>query len=203
MVETDKVEQLKVLQDCEALKSKGLVIEAPRKRCPKIMIYDVDADRDEQEVIDDILTQNVEDLVPRDDFLKEFKCVHKYKNRNINDTRMNWVVECSSRVRNVLRRRDRLFVGWQSCRVKDYNPVVRCYKCLLYGHISKYCRGKQMCSHCTGEHNVKDCNKKDQQATCINCKLNKKDYQHSTGSKGCTEYDRACRIALEKVDYGT
>lgn len=59
-----------------------------------------------------------------------------------------------------------------------------------------------MCAHCTGEHDVKDCNKKDQPATCINCKIAKKDHKHATGTKGCSEYDRACRIALEKVDYG-
>ena len=153
---------------CIRDRSKGLVIEAPRKRCPKVMIYDMEADHDEKEIIDDIIVQNVDDLTSREDFLKEFKCVHKYKNRNVNDTRPNWVVECSSRVRNILRRRDRLFVEWQSYCIKDYNLVVRCYKCLLYGHISKHCRGKQMCNHCTGEHDVKDYDKKDQQATCIN-----------------------------------
>ena len=59
-----------------------------------------------------------------------------------------------------------------------------------------------MCAHCTGEHDIKDCDKKDQPAAWINCKLAKKDHRHATGTKGCSEYDRACRIALEKVDYG-
>ena len=53
------------------------------------MIYDVDAVRGEHEIIDDIITQNVDDLISKEDFLKEFKCVHKYKNRNVNDTRTN------------------------------------------------------------------------------------------------------------------
>ena len=38
MIETDKVDQLQKLQDCEALKTKGLVVEAPRKRSPRVMI---------------------------------------------------------------------------------------------------------------------------------------------------------------------
>lgn len=199
MVETDKADELKTLQECKALRSKGLVIEALRKRSPKLMIYDLEADRAEQEVVEDIFAQNVDDLISRDDFLKEFKCVHKYLSRNRNDSRTNWVAECSARVRNILRRRDRLFLGWQSCRVKDCHPVVRCYKCLAYGHISRHCKGKQMCAHCTGEHDIKDCDKNDQPAKCLNSKMPKKDTNYSTGTKGCTEYERACRIALEKV----
>lgn len=145
MIETDRAEQLQKLQNCEALKTKGLVIEAPKKRCPKVMIYDMDGGRDEKEIIEDVYAQNVDDVViSKEDFIKEFQCVHKYTSRNREDTRANWVVECSPRVRNELRQRDRLFVGWQSCRIKDYNPVVRCYKCLMYGHISKHCRGKQV-----------------------------------------------------------
>ena len=203
MIETEKSEQLEKIKNCEALKTKGLIIEAPKKRSPKLMIYDLDTDRAEKEIIEDVYVQNIEeDLIPKEDFLKEFTCVHKYVNKNRQDQKANWVVECSARVRNLLRRRDRIYVGWQSCRLKDYNPIVRCYKCLAFGHISKYCKGKQPCSHCMLEHDIKECRNKAQPAKCINCKLAKKPYDHATGSKTCTEYERACRIALEKVDYG-
>ena len=113
------------------------MIEAPKKRNPKIMIYDIDAERAEQETIEDIYIQNVEDQISKDEFIKEFKCVHKYPNKNRGDKKANWVVECSARVRNLRRRRARLYVGWQSCRSKDYNPVARCYKCIFtaLGHM--------------------------------------------------------------------
>ena len=187
---------------CIRDRSKGLVIEAPKKREPKIMIYDLDTERAELDTIEDIYAQNVDDLISKDEFLREFKCVHKYESRNRGEKKANWVIECSARVRNILRRRDRLYVGWQSCRSKDYNPVVRCYKCLAYGHISKYCRGKQACSHCAEEHDIKNCTNKEQPAKCLNCKLAKKPFDHATGAKECSEYERACRVALEKVDYG-
>ena len=59
MVETDKADELKTLQECKALRSKGLVIEALRKRSPKLMIYDLEADRAEQEVEETFLPRTL------------------------------------------------------------------------------------------------------------------------------------------------
>ena len=42
MIETEKEDQLTKIEECIELKSKGLIIEKPKKKLPKIMIYDID-----------------------------------------------------------------------------------------------------------------------------------------------------------------
>lgn len=200
LIETEKESHLAALENNADLKAKGLVVEKPRRKQPRIMIYDVEPD-DSAVTIQEIFDRNVAEAIPYEEFLDEFKCVHKYTHRG-SDTRENWVVECSPRVRNLIRVRDRLFIGWQSCRVKDYNPVVRCYKCQTYGHVGKYCRNKQVCPHCTGEHDLKNCKRKDQSPRCANCRAANREYHHDLTSTKCPEYERAVRIAYEKVDYG-
>lgn len=41
MIETEKEEQLKKIEECIELISKGLIIDKPKKKMAKIMIYDV------------------------------------------------------------------------------------------------------------------------------------------------------------------
>ncbi|KAG8275398.1 hypothetical protein J6590_087104 [Homalodisca vitripennis] len=43
------------------------------------------------------------------------------------------VVECSGRMRNVLRKKDIMLIGWTSSRVKDYIDLPRCYRCQRFG----------------------------------------------------------------------
>lgn len=164
------------------------------------MVYDVEED-EEESTIQEIYDRNIEG-VPYEEFVKEFRCVHKYPHRDRTDTRENWIVECSPRIRNILRARDRVFIGWQSCRVKDYNPVFRCYHCQAFGHIAKHCKNKQVCPHCAGGHDLKNCRRKDSGPRCANCKVVQKEYHHEIGSKTCPEYERVVQVAFAKVDYG-
>jgi hypothetical protein len=53
--------------------------------------------------------------------------------------------------------RDRsVYLGWLSCRVKDYAKVTKCYKCQRYGHVAKYCKGgltpRQQLATCCQQH---------------------------------------------------
>lgn len=67
MIETEKLQKL---QECDALKTKGLVVEAALKICPKLLEYDVNWDKPDQEVLEDIFSQNVDDMMQKKNFLK-------------------------------------------------------------------------------------------------------------------------------------
>lgn len=203
MIETEGVEQLEKLEKCSALQQKGLIVEKPKKKLPRLMIYDVDQAEKDDDIVEDIYRQNYSDSgLELDTFKSEFKCIHKYTRRDPNDKRTNWVVECSARVRNIARMRDRIYIGWQSCRLKDYSPLIRCFKCQLYGHTSRICRGRECCSHCAGEHDITNCPRKNDPPRCPNCVRVKKESQHAVNDPKCTELQRATRIAFERIDYG-
>lgn len=204
MIEAENTEQLEKLKTCKELSDKGLAFDKPKKRQPRLMIYDVDPPEDREVMIEDIYDQNMENTeINLETFKREFKIIHEYKRKDPKDPRVALVVECTAQVRNAIRNRDRIFIGWQSCRLKDYNPLVRCYKCQGFGHVAKYCKNKTVCPHCADGHEQKDCGNKNRPARCANCLMSKKDCNHPIGHPKCPEYIRATKIAFEKIDYGS
>lgn len=96
-----------------------VVFDKPKKRNPRLMIYDVEPHDDKEKLIDDIYDQNMGDTdIDMEAFKKEFLVVHEYKRKDPKDTRVAMVVECSARVRHIIRRNDRVYTGWQSCRIR-------------------------------------------------------------------------------------
>lgn len=177
MVEAEGEDQIAKLTTCSQLAGKGLIFDRPKKRLPRLMIYDVELMEELEELVTEIYEQNLADSeTSLDEFKKEFRIQHVYKRRDPKDTRVTMVAECSPKMRNLIRQRDRLYIGWQSCRVKDFNPLVRCFKCQAFGHVAKYCRGKSACGHCTAEHDTRDCPDRSQPAKCQNCKLAKREF---------------------------
>lgn len=144
--------------------------------------------------------------IQEQEFKEEFTVKHKYNDSKSQCGKVHIVVECSVRVRNWLRKQEKIYVEWQCCRVKDYVDVARCYKCQRYGHIAKHCTAvKPCCSHCAGEHEFKECENKRKKgaACCANCKReNRADTKHEAGSKNCPAYEKAVKRHNEKIDYG-
>lgn len=203
LIEAQNQQELDKIKACETLVDKGLVFDRTTKKLPRFMIYDVEVPEVVEELMDEMYDQNItEDEIPRAEFKKEFRCAHLYKRKDKNDTRATMVVECTERVRNLVRTKQRLFIGWQSCRVKDYKPTVRCYNCQMYGHVDNHCKERKSCPHCAEGHESKDCPHKEQANKCVNCHKLKKDAKHPTGHPKCPEYIGATRIAHEKIDYG-
>lgn len=51
-------------------------------------------------------------------------------------------------------------------------PVIRCFKCQSYGHMSRRCSDAQVCLKCAGSHLATECDAS--MVCCIN--WNKKDF---------------------------
>lgn len=74
LIENEGVEQLEKIKECTELKDKGLVFDKPKRRSPRLMIYDVDPPDEDDELIEDIYEQNVINSdIDLDIFKKEFK----------------------------------------------------------------------------------------------------------------------------------
>jgi len=191
----------------DALRQAGLKVERPEKKKPFIMVYDVRKDLTEEEIREEIFSKNVQEShIKREEFDEEFKVKHRYRDSRSEGRLSNLVVECSVRVRNMLRDKERIFIEWQSCRVKDYIDVPRCYKCQRHGHIAKYCASaKVSCSYCAGEHDHKECQEKNnkEKVCCANCQREgKQDMKHDAGWKKCPAYQVAAKRYNERIDYG-
>ena len=78
----------------------------------------------------------------------------------------------------------RVKVGCDTFHVKEYDPKPRlCQKCLLYGHGTKKCRGKDQCKKCLGQHATESCDNPTATQKCKHCKL-----EHMTGDTECARY---------------
>jgi len=112
------------------------------------------------------------------------------------------VLEVTSEVRNALLEKPRIYINYTSHAIKDYLVVSRCFKCADLGHITRYCDGQEVCSHCGSKDHKKDnCPRKEQQRTCIPCLMRKKDCK-VTDYKECATYKSLLARIVSKTDYG-
>lgn len=209
IIEAETDEGVDKLLSCDALKEAGMTVGKPIKKQPVVMVYDVNSALTDGEAKEEIFERNMTGSeITEDEFMKEFVIKHKYKAKDErrNDTKRNHVVaECTVRVRNWLRRKGRVYIGWESCRIKDYVEVARCYKCQRFGHVAKHCAEKKLsCSHCSGEHDFKDCKAIDSdRAKCINCaREGRSEARHPASWRGCPVYEKAVKRHNEQIDYG-
>jgi hypothetical protein len=87
--------------------------------------------------------------------------------------------------------------------------VTRCFKCLGFGHTSKFCEGNQTCANCAEEHHWKEC-ESTHNNRCTNCiKANsfikdgnkKLSINHSAVSNECPRLHRIQAIIVSKTEY--
>lgn len=89
-----------------------------------------------------------------------------------------------------LMKQGRVRIGWTNCRVKGRVNVLKCYKCLCYGHIAKDCQGPDrsaICYKCGSiDHKIADC---PNPAACVACTdSGYQDVSHVLGSRECRRF---------------
>ncbi|CAM1322035.1 Uncharacterised protein r2_g3039 [Pycnogonum litorale] len=165
--------------------SADLKIYKPKKRFPMIRIRNIEVDVDEKLLLEDLLLRNsLADATTESFsfrfFSKPFKGILK-----------NAVVQVQPSVFKQLLSRDRVFIGWTSCRVEEFLPLTRCFNCCSYGHTAKFCpQPNPTCGRCSGEHKTQECDGHSS-ASCINCSKNNS--RRGTNSNVChTSWDWKC-----------
>ncbi|KAI4474760.1 hypothetical protein M0802_015461 [Mischocyttarus mexicanus] len=201
LIETRTKEDLERVLNSGKLGAAGLKVEIPSKKRPLLIIYGVQREAKDKELISAIKKQNLESFTgsmqPEDIAIS-----HRTGDRN-RDT-ANVVIQVSPQIREFLLRNERIYIGWESLRIKDYLIVSRCFKCQAFGHVAKYCKAKHdTCGHCAMDgHVFKDCPKKNQSPACANCKKAGKDSKHCSRANECPAYRRALANLMSRTDYG-
>lgn len=175
----------------------------PKKKLPKIKIFDVPSTKDsDQEVLESLRLQNFPNIESTN-FHKNIKIVYKVGPKN--KTTHHWVLEMNpDLLRDFHRLNGRIYLHWQSLKIIDHIIVARCYKCQRYGHLAKECRtALDTCGHCAVEgHTFNDCPEKRWDFKCVNCLRANQDHKHNVNSTTCPSYLREKRRIASQTDYG-
>lgn len=193
--EKDKFLSNKILQENEIKVSEPLI------RKPKVIIYNVCSDMEINELTEEIYERNFP-LMDKNKFCTNFK--PKFKLGPKNEKTVHWVIECSGEIRKEMINKQRILIDWNSCRVRDYTAVSRCFKCQKLNHVSKHCPDSQStCAHCAVKgHDIKECPNKEKSPCCTNCSNNEKNHNHKANDKDCPTYRKALQQIIDKTDYG-
>ncbi|XP_073954134.1 uncharacterized protein [Choristoneura fumiferana] len=204
VISTDTKDDIVKLKQSTQLTTSGLTVDDPQKRKPRIVIIGVPACMQETEVFKCIYHQNVADKLQGmsiENFLSSVKLSHKSGKREAETC--NYVIEVPGNIRKALITKERIFINWSSCPVRDFTTVTRCYKCHQYGHAAKSCReAATTCGHCgeTG-HGIKECTKKSDPAKCATCHKFRKPHNHNTGDPDCPAKKMAEKRYINSIDY--
>lgn len=200
IVEVQSAEDLVKLTTHKGLQGKGLSVDPPTLKMPRLIVYDVPSDISAEDFTEAVWLQNpgVRDI-PWNDFQATFVPRRQLaKGQNT----CHWIVSVSALVRKRLRANQRIFALWSRCRVLDYVVATRCYRCQDYGHEAKHCsHTSDTCGHCVGQHLTKMCHRKDKSPTCAPCSRRKRPAGHDTMSKDRPTYKWAIRQELQKTSY--
>lgn len=176
----------------------------PRRRLPRMQIFDVERDMTLEDLHEYMYSQNLEDKgVSLDEIKKVVKLCFKTGRRDL--PVCNWVIEVSPDIRMALLEEGRVYLDFAACRVVDFLAISRCFKCLGYGHSEKTCKSKggDVCSHCgKGGHLRKDCPHSKDKPACANCLAAKKPSDHRVGTLECPMYRRLVEQMISITDYG-
>lgn len=91
----------------------------------------------------------------------------------------------------------KILIGYMCYDVRLYiPPPLRCYKCQRFGHIAAFCKGKQRCGKCSGEHEYGKC-EEGAKLKCCNC-----GGDHSSAYRGCEVSKRQAEVQRVKAVQG-
>ncbi len=101
-------------------------------------------------------------------------------------------------------------IGIKDHKTTEYNaPVVRCYKCQKFGHVSSSCGGRTTCPKCAGGHSFNECPlnsttaimTKNGNTSNLNIKCSNCGGPHSSAFRGCPVYQERKQILEIKSRY--
>lgn len=114
---------------------------------------------------------------------------------------VRWVAEVKPDLYRRLIGFNRLFIGFMSCKVRDFKESTKCSKCQKYGHSAAHCKsaGERCAKYAAEGHNSRTCTLTTMSdAKCVNCGMKGVTANH----KSCAARARALARTLRRTDYG-
>ena len=199
-VETASEAELKALKECKKFDVLGLKVESPRKIGPKVVMFDVENDMTNESLMNELYDRNLRRMkVSEDEFRQRVRVVSRTNRKGVNVG--NVVVELNRRMHDILMNQRRVYVKWKVCKVRDFVSVMRCRRCLAFGHTTRECALKErLCEKCGENGHLKE--KCRNVCRCRNCKLRGRKSDHSVMSRECPEYKRMVERERARIDDG-
>ena len=201
MNDTSAIETEKILKD---KLSNCCKIEKEELNKPRLKIIGVDnyENMTSKMLENDINERNFKDILPG------CKVLHKYQNTKTKQESI--IIEVTSDIyKKVRENKNRIFVGYQNCKVYDEINLKPCFNCGRYGHNGNKCRNDKVCLKCSESHNSINCNKTGE-LCCVNCvfhnnKFNTNyDVQHVANDSHCCQVlKNKIKKYIEMTDYPT
>ena len=116
LVETAGQKDLTTLLKYRKLREAGFVVNVPAKKCPRVIIYDVSRANND-EIMKALIEQNLETNT-KEMFRRQVRLAFKTGDRKKERLSAgNWVVETSKEAREILIKKERIYIGWNCYRV--------------------------------------------------------------------------------------
>jgi len=201
LIETQNKNETDVLsKTINEMCGEELEASTPRRRNPRLIIYNVPDELNIENAKELIMTQNSELCIGKEDVTPRYLFKDKRKANNL-------VIEVNSRTRMKFLGK-KMKLGWNVCNVDDYIKINRCYKCSKFNHRAQDCKGELTCPICAENHSLRECKATKEQYKCINCtnfnKYNQKSLvnaKHSSLDNSCSCYQHMLRRLTETIDY--
>nr|XP_042910466.1 uncharacterized protein LOC122271868 [Parasteatoda tepidariorum] len=168
----------------------------PRTLNPKIWLYDVPEDVNKENLIDKIRDQNP----PLKNSVMKMCFPLRAKEGS------HWVIEVDPDTFHKIIYLEKINIGWNRIRTKEFLRVTQCFKCYRFGHVARYCKDKSVCANCTEhDHTMENCKNK---SICINCKTTREDHNlklninHDATNRNCETYKWEMERLVKKIYYG-
>lgn len=197
----DSEKDKKKIMESDIIKSGKFNVSEPKKKKPKIIIYDVPSDLEDKEVVRDVYLKNYSGKFTESEMTLGFKPLFKVGPKN--KETVHWVVECEPVVRRALINDGRVYIELSSCRIRDYIVATRCFHCQQHYHVTKYCKQQNAtCAHCSLDHDVKECPNLNSKPSCANCKRESKPFEHKASDPSCPCHMKAVQQIIDQTNYG-
>ena len=201
LIETHNKQEIDSLsKTINELCGEELEATTPRRRNPRLIIYNVPDELNIENAKELIMKQNSELCVEKEDITPRYLFKDKRKANNL-------VIEVNSITRMKFLGK-KMKLGWNMCNVDDYIKINRCYKCSKFNHRAQDCKGELTCPVCADNHSLRECKASKEQYKCINCttfnKYNHKspiNAKHSSLDNSCSCYQNMLRRFTETIDY--
>ena len=171
--------EIRKIKEAPAFKEAGLQLSEPRMSEPKLLVLEVPGDVTNDILVGEIMKNNLQGIISEEDLCK-VRVVNRLPRKG---GKCAIVVEAPSKARRYLLAEGRIYVGFTSYRIREYEDVPRCYGCGGFGHMLTRCSSGRLCHNCgTAGHKVEDCKAA---AKCRNCAVRGLPSSHRVTSSTC------------------
>lgn len=168
-------------------------IRKAAKLIPRIIIYDISDELDEEDIVTGIGLQK--DLPDEPELKIEFFMKGKIGK--------NVILSLKPEAFNYLIKKGRVNIRCNRYNLREFlRPI-----CFKFGHLAKHCKSKKKCRNCQSEtHEVKQC---EHDTTCENCKIHNQRFNtnynihHSIRNKKCFLFENEILRLQNRIDYGS